>query len=374
MSEPLLSFRITKRHPGFTLECEATFDAGVTAVFGPSGSGKTTLLNCIAGLAAPDDGEITVLGETIYSSETRRKVPPEKRRFGYVFQDSALFPHMSVWGNIRYGHALTPPERRRIDPEQLVDLFQLSGLLDRRVANLSGGERQRTALARALATSPRLLLLDEPLASLDVAFRGVIIRYLKRIRRELQTPMVYVSHSMSEVIALADDVLVLSGGKRVAQAMPSQVLAHPGLGTMANYPTLQNLLEAEVLPDHGEDGLVLLDVGGARLLVPEVFSDPGETVTISISAGDIIIALEQPPKMSARNVVRGVVEEVHEVGPRVLVYLNIGTRLMVEITLGSLRDLGLRPRQEVYAIIKSTSIMVLEAPGVGAQEQSASGD
>ena len=358
----MLAFRITKRYPGFSLECEADFESGVTAVFGPTGSGKTTLLECIAGLVTPDEGQIEALGKTIYSSATGTSVPPERRRFGYVFQDAALFPHMTVWDNIRYGYRLTPAHRRRTEPEDLVQLFQLSGLLDRGVSALSGGERQRVALARALATSPDLLLLDEPLASLDVAFRGVIIRYLKRVWSELGTPMVYVSHSISEVMALAGDTLVLANGRRVVQGRPSQVLVHPGVSALADYATLENLLEAEVVS--GQEGGVAaqLVVGTERLMVPEVNAKPGDVVTISIRAGDIILALDVPTRISAQNVLRGRVEEIHDLGARVLVYVDVGTRLVVEITPGALKDLDLRQGQHVHLIVKSTSIMLLDTP------------
>ena len=366
MSEPLLTFRIAKRYRDFSLECEAVFEAGITAVFGPSGSGKTTLLNCLAGSVAPDEGRIEVLGKTIYSSSTGEKVPPDKRRFGYVFQDSALFPHMSVVDNIRYGYKLTPAHQRLTEPEHLIELFQLSELLDRGVETLSGGERQKVALARALATSPELLLLDEPLASLDMAFRGVIIQYLKRIWSELRTPMVYVSHSISEVMALADDALVLSAGVPVVQGRPSHVLVHPGVRALADYAMLENLLEAEVDSRHEDEGLSRLNVGGAHLVAPDVYSSPGDVVTISIRAGDIILALEAPSKISAQNILLGTVEEVHTLGARVLVYVDVGARLVVEITPGALRALEIRVGQQVYAVIKSTSILVLDAPGSSA--------
>ncbi len=362
---PLLTFNITKRFRDFALECEATFDCGVTAVFGHSGSGKTTLLNCISGMDSPTGGEIELLGRTIFSIEDGVNVPAEKRRIGYVFQDMALFPHMSVLDNIMYGYKLTPVPFREIEPGQLIDLFQLSPLLDRGVANLSGGERERVALARALATSPDLLLLDEPLASLDMGFRGVIIRYLKRIWRELRTPMIYVSHSISEVMALAESALVLSDGKPVVQDRPSSLLFHPGVSTIADYATLENLLDAQVVSRAGDGGLAELRVGDVRLLVSDVYREPGEEVTVSIRAGDIILARDAPSKLSARNILPATVREIHVSGPRVLVYADVGCDIVVEITLGALEDLELREGQQVHLIVKTNGIMVLDAPNRG---------
>lgn len=363
MEEAMLSFRIVKRYPGFSLDCEAEFAPGITAVFGPSGSGKTTLLDCIAGLVTPTEGEIHLRGRAVYSSAGRRNIPPEKRRVGYVVQDSALFPNMNVRRNILYGYNLTPGHLRKIEPEHLIELFQLAPLMDRGVANLSGGERQRVALARALATSPDILLLDEPLASLDVGFRGVIIRYLKRVWRELHTPMVYVSHSISEVMALAESALVLSGGRRVAQGKPSDLLARPDVMALADYSPLENLLEAQVVHRTDGDGLAVLRVGNAELLAPNVHRDPGETVTVSLRAGDIILALDVPSRMSARNVVPATVDRLSVVGGRVLVYADVGAVLVVEITPAALRDLDLREGQQVWLVIKSASIIVLDTAG-----------
>ena len=362
MNQSLLSFNVTKRFPGFSLECEATFDSGVTAIFGPSGSGKTTLLNCIAGLITPDEGEIEVSGDVVFSSSRGKNVPPEKRRFGYVSQDAALFPHMSVRDNVMYGYRLTPAQNRRTDPDQLVELFQLSPLMDRGVTNLSGGERQRVALARALATSPNLLLLDEPMEGLDSGFRGVIMEYLKRVRRELKTPMLYVSHSMSEVMALAETALVLLAGKPLVHDRTSRVLVHPDVSVIADHPNLENLVEAEVGSDPRDDGLAELRVGDARLLAQDVRVRRGNPVMIAIGAGDIILTLDVPSRISARNIVGAVVEEVHVLGPRVLVYADVGTRLVAEITPSALMDLGLQKGQQVYLIIKTNSISVLDVP------------
>ena len=360
MTESVLSLKVLKRFPEFSLECEAMVEDGVTALFGPSGSGKTTLLNCIAGVIWPDEGRIEALGRVLYSSEDGARVPSEKRRFGYVLQEPALFPHMDVWGNVTYGYNLTRQRDRRLEPDQLLELLQLGPLRERDVRTLSGGERQRVALARALAISPDMLLLDEPLASLDWAMRGVIIRYLKQIRAELGTPMLYVSHSISEVLALADTTIVLSGGKSLVQGPTSLVLVDPTLSDVAELATLENLYEAEVSSTQGTEGLAEIRVGNATLLVSDVYAAPGDSVMVSIRAGDVILSLDIPLRISARNAIRAVIDEIHPLGQRVLVYTDIGTRLVVEITPGALSDLQLEVGQAVYAVIKANSIMVMD--------------
>ena len=375
VSAPVAHIAVTKRFPQFTLDCDVTFEAGVTSVFGPSGSGKTTLLNCIAGLTRPDAGHITVMGRTIFSAAERKAVPPEKRRFGYVFQSSALFPNMNVRKNILYGYGLTPAEQRATDPEHLFDLFDLTRLLDRSVDTLSGGERQRVALARALATSPRLLLLDEPLASLDVSFKGAIIRYLKRVRQELHTPMIYVSHSISEVVALAEEMLVLSEGRPVAQGRPSEVLVRPDVGTMADYGALENLLDATVVARRSEQGLSVIDVGGVELAAPEIDARPGDLLAVSVRAGDIILTLDVPTRISAQNILPGKIEAIHAQGARVIAHVDVGVMLVVELTPRAVADLGLRQGTQVYLIVKSNSVLALDAlDGGSASTQRAGGE
>ena len=359
----MLELSVRKSFADFMLECEAQFGEGVTAIFGPSGSGKSTLLNSIAGLVRPDAGEIVFEGDSLYSSHDGSHVPPEKRRFGYVFQDSALFPHMSVADNIHYGYKLTARNDRRIEPSQLVELLQLGHLMERGVGNLSGGERQRVALARALATSPRLLLLDEPLASLDGGLRGVILGYLKRIRRELGTPMVYVSHSISEVLALADNALVLRDGKVVAFGRASEALVMPEVSAFAQFDTLENLLDAVVLKRYGDEDIAELAIGDAQVIAAGVRRSEGEALTASIRAGDIIVSRQIPPQTSARNAIKARVSEIHCVDSRVLVYADVGTRIMVEITLSSLDALELKEGTEIYLIIKANSVIPLEGSG-----------
>jgi molybdate transport system ATP-binding protein len=204
----------------FALEIHERFDARVTALFGPSGAGKTTVLDAIAGLRSPRTGRI-VLGErTLFSSEPRVSLPPQSRHIGYVTQDVALFPHMNVRRNVLYGRR----PGQKLSLETVARMLEIPGLLDRPVAQLSGGERQRVALARALMSAPELLLLDEPLAAVDVDLRRRILPYLERVRDELAVPIVYVTHARDEVLRLADRVVLLDRGRVTASGHPEDIL------------------------------------------------------------------------------------------------------------------------------------------------------
>ena len=330
-ADAVVSFELEKGFPGFALRCAADLGDGVTAVFGRSGSGKTTLLNCLAGIERPDAGRIDILGRRVFASaRPALSLPPERRRVGYVMQSAGLFPHMTVGRNIRYGHDLLAPGRRAVSPGAVIELLGLSSLLERPVAGLSGGEAQRVALARALATSPDLLLLDEPLSSLDAPMRGAIIRYLRSVRSELGTPMVLVSHSLSEVLALADDALVLSGGRAVAQGPPSSVLVDPAVGALADYPALENLLEARVVraSDGAAPGLVRL--GEVVIEAPEVAGgagDAGDRLDRGVGRDRLV---GQARGLSARNVFAARLTALHPVGARTLAYFDAGASIVVE--------------------------------------------
>ena len=356
-----LSFQIFKKYDDFTLDCRGEFGAGVTAVFGPSGSGKTMMLNCIAGMTSPDSGEVRVGGALIYSSKSRVDVAPEKRRFGYVFQHGALFPHMTVGANVSYGFDLTPASERRFSPDDLAELLGITSLMHRDVAGLSGGERQRVAIARALAVSPRLLLLDEPVSSLDAQGRASILKYLRQVSNELQTPMLYVSHSLSEVLALASHTFALDRGQSIAYGPTPDVMAHPAVARIADFGTLENLLEGEILESENPGETSRLRVGEATLICPPTQALPGESVTVSVRAGDIILSMGAPPLMSARNTVPAVIRELRKAGGRVLVHVDIGDSLVVEITPASASDLALKPGRDVYLVIKTNSILVFRS-------------
>ena len=356
-----LSFEIRKKYDDFLLDCRGEFGPGVTAVFGPSGSGKTTMLNCIAGMTSPDAGEIRVGGAPIYSSESGVDAVPEKRRFGYVFQHGALFPHMTVGANVSYGFDLTPVSERQFRPDDLAELLGITSLMDRDVGGLSGGERQRVAIARALAVSPRLLLLDEPVSSLDAQGRASILKYLRQVSDELRTPMVYVSHSLSDVLALAPHTFALDRGRGVAYGPTPDIMAHPAIARIADFGTLENLLEGEVLESEDPGETSRLRVGDATLVCPPTDALPGESVTVSLRAGDVILSMGAPPLTSARNTVPAVIRELREAGGRVLVHVDIGDRLVVEVTPASASDLALKPGRDVCLVIKTNSILIFRS-------------
>ena len=353
---------LRKEYGGFSLEVDAVLDRGITALFGVSGSGKTTTLNCIAGLVRPDKGEIQLEDRVLFSSARGINLPPERRGIGYVFQDSLLFPHLRVKDNLRYGFRRTPRERRRLDPADLVTLLHLEPLLERFPDTLSGGERQRVALARALATSPDILLLDEPLASLDMSLRGRVLRYLGEVWGELHIPMVYVSHAIAEVLAVAHQALVLEQGRVVVAGPPAQVLTDPVVYRIAEATGLENLLSVEVVAHQPEAGLTRVRLSEEGfLMVPFMPSrEPGERVYVVVRGGDIILSLEPPRGLSARNVLPVQVESVHRMGAKALVYTWAGALLMVEVSLDALEELGLHQGQRVFLIIKSSSILTLE--------------
>ena len=334
-------------------------------MFGPSGSGKTTLLNCLAGLFRPDDGEIVLNGRDLYREGARTFIPPDKRRIGLVFQDGALFPHMNVADNVMYGWRRTPERDRRVNVDQVVDLLGLQPLMERSPDSLSGGERQRVAIARALAMSPGLLLLDEPMASLDGRLRGVVLSYLRRIREDLGIPMVYVSHSISEVLALADDALVLSNGSVVASGRPSRVLLDPALGGMFQDDPIENLLDGLVSEPGGVGMPGCVRVGVADVITPPTGRPADTPVIMALGADEIILATQKPSGLSARNVIAGSITELEPVGDGLYATVDIGVRVLVALTQGAVDALDLEQGQDAYLVFKTSSIKLLVAAPAG---------
>lgn len=353
---------IRKGYKNFSLQIDAVLGDGITALFGASGSGKTTTLNCIAGLLKPDSGEMRLGGTVLFSKTSGVNVSLDRRQIGYVFQEGLLFPHLTVKENILYGFHRTPKGNRWLDIADLVSLLELDPLLERYPLTLSGGEAQRVAIARALATSPSLLLLDEPLASLDFKMRGKILRYLWQIWEKFQIPMIYVSHSISEVMAIASQVLVLDRGRVVAYGAPHQILPIPEVFRIAESAELENLLSGRVVAHFPDAGLSQVALTGDQgIWVPLVDGKSlGDRVFTGIRAADIIVSVQIPIGLSARNTIPGRIEGLHYIGSKVLVYVRAGSLIFVEVSQDSVDELQLKEGRDVYLIFKSSAVRVLE--------------
>ena len=353
----MLELDVRCRVGSFLLEAAFEGSAAITALFGRSGSGKTTVLNVIAGLARPQSGRVVVGARTLYDSARGIDVPPHERRVGYVFQEGRLLPHLTVRHNLLYGRFFSG-KKASASFESTVALLGLGHLLERRPAALSGGEKQRVAIGRALLSSPELLLFDEPLASLDAPRKAEILYYVERLRDEVRIPMVYVSHSLDEVVRLADWVVLMSEGRVLAtgpvREMASRIELRPYLGRQEGGAVIEALVAAQDL----EHGLARLEFAGGALEIPDVEALPGERVRVRVRARDVSIALSRPAGLSIRNVLPGTVAGIgEEEGPSLDVRLDLGgTPLIARITRKSAQELGLRPGLPVYALIKSVSI------------------
>jgi molybdate transport system ATP-binding protein len=346
-----------RRRGTFALAVAFRAEAPVVALFGRSGSGKTTVINALAGISSPDAGRIAIDGVTLFDSTQGIDLPPERRRIGYVFQDGLLFPHLSVRSNLYYGQALTPPAERYIDEAKVIGLLGLERLLERSTTKLSGGEKQRVAIGRALLASPRLLLLDEPLASLDAARKGEILQYIELLRDEFRVPIVYVSHSVEEVARLADHVVLLADGRSVASGPLAEVLSREEFAGAATALELGVVLDTRVV-SHEPDELTVLAFAGGTLLAPSVDALIGERVRVRIRARDVAIALEAPAQLSVLNVLGARIVAVEEGrGATVTLRLAVGDEaLLASVSQRSATRLALVPGKEVFALLKAVAI------------------
>jgi molybdate transport system ATP-binding protein len=343
--------------PGFALDVDLALpDRGVIAVFGPSGSGKTTLLRCIAGLERPLSGMLSFRGET-WQSEVLW-LPPHRRPIGYVFQDSCLFPHLTVMGNLQYGMKRAA-FKDAANLDKVIHLLGIGQLLERNPDSLSGGERQRVGLARALAVGPRLLLLDEPLAALDLNRKREILPYLERMRDELEIPMLYVSHSPEEVSRLADHLVVLEAGKAVASGTLAEVLARVDAPIkMGEEPGV--VLEAVVAAIDPEWNLARVEFEGGSLWVRDAGLPAGRKARIRILARDVSLAKERPGTSSIQNALKGTIDAVgKDTHPALaLARLRVGrSALLARLTRRSAAELGVAAGGEFWAQIKSAALI-----------------
>ena len=330
---------------------------GVTAIFGASGCGKTTLLRAIAGLEHTSNGYLKV-GESLWQGPGRF-LPPHRRALGYVFQEPSLFAHLNVRRNLTYGLTRLGRSSPRTSLERAVELLGIGNLLERRPHQLSGGEAQRVAIARALAVSPAILLLDEPLAALDTQRKREILPYLESLHRELDIPVLYVSHSRDEVARLADHMVLLRDGRVQAHGPVTKLFSQLDL-PLAHDPGAQTVIEATVAEHDDHYGLAYLDFAGGRIAVAGERLCPGDRVRLQIVARDVSLALEQPTRSSILNILPATVDGLaEEDAVQVTVRLKVGsTPLLSRITRKSADKLGLRCGLRVFAQVKSVALLV----------------
>jgi molybdate transport system ATP-binding protein len=351
--------RFTVARPGFCLDVDLHLPgSGVTALFGPSGSGKTTCLRAIAGLEHARGGYVQVNGETWQDDARHIFVPTHGRALGYVFQEPSLFAHLSVQGNIEYGFNRAHLEDRN-ELQRTVDMLEIGALLNRRVDNLSGGERQRVAIARALLTRPRLLLLDEPLASLDLKRRSEILPYLERLHDELEIPSIYVSHMPEEAARLADHLVLLEAGVVIASGPLQETLARLDLPTTFTHKA--GVVIEATFGGHSEaDHLTRLDFPGGALHVPQRAAPVACKFRCRIEARDVSLTLQPQTDTSILNIIPGVIVGIAETDhpAQVLVRLDAnGTALLARITRRSWNALELAPGKHVWAQVKTVVLI-----------------
>jgi len=334
-------------------------ESGVTALFGRSGMGKTSVINALAGLLRPDRGRIVVGGTILFDSARGIDVPPEKRRLGYVFQEARLFPHYSVRGNLLYG---AKKESAGPSFDAVVDLLGIKDLLARRPADLSGGEKQRVAIGRALLASPRLLLMDEPLASLDEPRKNEIMPFIERLRDELKLPIFYVSHEMEEIIRLADLLVLLDSGKVAATGSVEDLTSRLDLWPLTGRYEAGAVIRTVLRGHDTSFGLSELAFPGGRLRVTRLALPLGTPIRVRIHARDVVLATEKPTHLSIRNAFAGkVVELAPPRGPQIDLKLDIGTAeepvmLWARITQRACQELQLAPGKPIFALVKTVAL------------------
>ncbi len=360
-SRNVLTLQLHKRFStagrDFALDVSVTVNPGITILFGPSGAGKTTLLDCIAGLTIPDSGKIAVGDRILFDHPRHTNIPTQYRKLGYVFQDLALFPHLTVGKNVEYGLADADKSERRKKSGAILESFRIAHLRDRKPAEISGGERQRVALARALVTDPCVLLLDEPLAALDAATKSKIIDDLRAWNAAHAIPILYVTHSREEVFALGDRVLVLENGRIIADGTPHGVMAAPRRESLAQLIGYENIFHAVVAAAHEDRGTMTCRIAASNveLETPLVRAETGSTLIVGIRAGDILLATVQPTGLSARNIIPGRVLSLEQRDVIVAARVNCGVEMEVHLTLAARDSLQLQPGREVWLIVKTHS-------------------
>ncbi|MCY4393726.1 MAG: molybdenum ABC transporter ATP-binding protein [Rhodospirillaceae bacterium] len=354
----MLDIDVAKQRAGTALEIRFESAGGVTALFGRSGAGKTSTVQMIAGLMRPDAGRIAINGRVLFDSHTGIDLAAPQRRVGVVFQEGRLFPHLTVRRNLLYAKAAGDNGRYG----GVIAMLGLEGLLERKPATLSGGEQQRVAIGRALLSNPDILLMDEPLASLDAARKAEILPYIERLRDEAGPPIVYVSHQIDEVARLADRIVLLSDGSVAATGSVDEIFSRPDLMPLTGRFQAGAVLGARVAEQDVPGRMSRLAVPGGSLWVPSVPLPVGSAMRIRVRARDVSVALDKPDRISIRNTLPGTVVSVTESdGPFRTIAISVAdetgeSRIAATVTANAVRDLGLAPGVAVFALIKSVAM------------------
>ena len=354
----------------FRLRLEWDVSPGkILVLFGPSGSGKTTALRAMAGLHRPVAGRVEIDGAPVYDSASGISVPAHRRHVGYLTQQYNLFPHLTLAQNVAYGLGSRQRQGDGRRVEDLLDAFRLTGLEHRYPWELSGGQQQRVAMARALATTPRLLLLDEPFAALDASLRRTLRQELRATLLRNPIPVVLVTHDREEALSLGDSVQVIEDGSVVSSGIPIDVLGQPGQASVAELVGVENMFRLSVESRHPRDGTMLLrGVGsqdGFRLEAPFDGGPPDsaseDLVTVGIRASDIILSSQEPAGTSARNRIPGTVARIEPRPPGYTVELDCGVPLLCQVTGASLDEMSIRQGQQLWAVFKASSCFLVES-------------
>jgi molybdate transport system ATP-binding protein len=353
----MLSVAAKKILGAFTLDAQFELPTpGVVALFGRSGCGKSTLVNVIAGLLKAS-GRVALDDAVLLDTAQSIDIPPERRRIGYVFQEARLFPHFNVAGNLKYA-ARRAPAPAFVNFDSVIDLLDLKLLMSRRTHQLSGGERQRVAIGRALLSQPRLLLLDEPLASLDASRRQELLPYLEVLRDQLAIPMVYVSHNFDEVLRLATHLVLMESGRTIAQGGIADMSLNSGVRAIIGADAVGAIVDGTVLGLDPSSGLTRVGVGRGELKVLSETTAPGAKLRVQLLARDLIVATRAPQQLSVRNILTGIVTAVTgDEGDADLIAIDIGgTTIMARVTHAATRELKLTAGLPVWALVKSVSL------------------
>lgn len=364
-SAPLAAALQRRLGPEFVLDAAFSIQPGINVLFGPSGAGKTSILQLLAGIDWPDAGRIELAERVLFDSNSRINLPPQQRRVGYVFQHLALFPHLTAAQNVMYGLAHLPQATRQHHARMLLEeTFGIPHLAARRADKLSGGEKQRVALARALAPEPDFLLLDEPLSALDLATKSRILDELLSWVKNHPIPILYVTHDREEIFSAARHILILENGRIIAEGAPDTTLLNPRTLQIARSAVFENIFRARVVSQDESSGTMSCDIGGAVLDCPLPQPPPGPEVNIAIRAGDILLAIEEPRGISARNILFGTIARLSRREHSVAVEVRLGANdrnviLTSHVTPRAVASLALAEGKPVWAILKTHSCHVL---------------